>query len=119
MTLTEILSVAFILAGAGFFVAGTVGLLRFPDLYTRLHAVTKADNLGVGLIAVGLVLQDPGWAHAAKLALVWMATLAGVAVAGNVLAKAALDHGVPVSGVPVSGMPVGSEPAAKPEEAER
>ena len=33
-------------SGAFFFLAGTVGLLRFPDLLTRLHALTKADNLG-------------------------------------------------------------------------
>ena len=37
-----------------FFLAGTVGLLRFPDTITRLHALTKADNLGLGLIILGL-----------------------------------------------------------------
>jgi multicomponent Na+:H+ antiporter subunit G len=36
-----------VLAGAFFFLAGTVGLLRFPDTLTRLHALTKADNLGL------------------------------------------------------------------------
>ncbi|MGQ9371528.1 cation:proton antiporter [Azospirillum sp. ST 5-10] len=98
MSVLDALGAGLILAGTGFFLAGTVGLLRFPDLYTRLHAVTKADNVGVGLIAAGLVLQDPGWAHAAKLTLVWLATLAGVAVAGTVLATAARDHGVPAAG---------------------
>ncbi|HYH20968.1 MAG TPA: monovalent cation/H(+) antiporter subunit G [Azospirillum sp.] len=99
MALLDLLSGTFILAGAGFFAAGTVGLLRFPDLYTRLHAVTKADNLGVGLIVAGLILQNPSWAHGAKLAVVWLVTLSAVAVAGNVLAKAALDHGVPGAGM--------------------
>ena len=42
-------------AGAFFFLAGTVGLLRFPDSLTRLHALTKADNLGLGLIVLGLL----------------------------------------------------------------
>ena len=44
-------------AGAFFFLAGTVGLLRFPDSLTRLHALTKADNLGLGLIVLGLLPQ--------------------------------------------------------------
>ena len=38
-----------------FFFAGTVGLLRFPDSLSRLHALTKADNLGLGLIVLGLL----------------------------------------------------------------
>ena len=42
-----------VVAGAFFFLAGTVGLLRFPDSLTRLHALTKADNLGLGLVVVG------------------------------------------------------------------
>jgi hypothetical protein len=40
-----------------FFIGGTVGLLRFPDVHSRLHALTKADNLGLGLISMGLVVQ--------------------------------------------------------------
>ena len=40
-------SIVAIVAGLVFFLAGTVGLLRFPDAYTRLHALTKADNLAL------------------------------------------------------------------------
>jgi len=50
MPLTDILTILLLTAGAFFFLAGTVGLLRFPDVYTRLHALTKADNLGLGLL---------------------------------------------------------------------
>ena len=57
MTPLEVLSLVLCIAGAGFFVAGTAGLLRFPDVYTRLHALTKADNLGLGLMALGLILR--------------------------------------------------------------
>lgn len=54
-----------LLAGAFFFFAGTIGLLRFPDVYTRLHALTKADNLGLGLVVLGLVLQaESSWKRA-------------------------------------------------------
>ena len=47
-------------AGALFFLAGTVGLLRFPDSLSRLHALTKADNLGLGLVVLGLLPQATG-----------------------------------------------------------
>ena len=59
--LLEFLSIALVMAGAVFFLAGTVGLLRFPDFYTRLHVLTKADNLGLGLVVLGLApaCNDP------------------------------------------------------------
>jgi multicomponent Na+:H+ antiporter subunit G len=74
-------SVFAVAAGALFFLAGTVGLLRFPDPATRLHALTKADNLGLGLIVLGLLPQAGSALAAAKLALVWgLAQIAGTAV---------------------------------------
>jgi multicomponent Na+:H+ antiporter subunit G len=54
----EILVTVFLSLGTLFFLLGTIGLLRFPEVYTRLHAVTKADTLGVGLILVGLMLYQ-------------------------------------------------------------
>ena len=51
----DIVTITAISAGAFFFFAGTVGLLRFPDTLTRLHALTKADNLGLGLVVLGLL----------------------------------------------------------------
>ena len=56
----DIFTIVAICAGAVFFMAGTVGLLRFPDSFTRLHALTKADNLGLGLIVLGLLPQADG-----------------------------------------------------------
>ena len=53
-------------AGAFFFLAGTVGLLRFPDTLTRLHALTKADNLGLGLIVLGLLPHVDGVLNGAQ-----------------------------------------------------
>ena len=50
----DLFTVLAVSAGAFFFIAGTVGLLRFPDTLTRLHALTKADNLGLGLVVLGL-----------------------------------------------------------------
>jgi multicomponent Na+:H+ antiporter subunit G len=79
--------------GALFFLAGTVGLLRFPDVYTRLHALTKADNLGLGLVILGLMLQTPSWAAVAKLLLIWLLALLASATACHLLARHALRSG--------------------------
>jgi multicomponent Na+:H+ antiporter subunit G len=77
----EIFTVLAVSAGAFFFLAGTVGLLRFPDPLTRLHALTKADNLGLGLIVLGLLPLASGPLDALKLIAVWLlAQLAGATV---------------------------------------
>lgn len=70
-----------IVAGAVFFLAGTAGLLRFPDTFSRLHALTKADNLGLGFTVAGLAIQGASVALALKLAFIWLlALLAGTTV---------------------------------------
>jgi len=94
MPLTEFLTLILILAGAGFFLAGTVGLLRFPDVYTRLHALTKADNVGLGLVVAGLVLQAESWAAMGKLLLVWLLVLLASASVAHLVARTALRKGI-------------------------
>jgi multicomponent Na+:H+ antiporter subunit G len=76
MSPTDLLSIVLCLCGLFFFTAGTVGMLRFPDTLSRLHALTKADNLGLGFIVVGLMLRSSSPAGALKLGLVWLMVLA-------------------------------------------
>ncbi|MDP9822686.1 cation:proton antiporter [Nocardioides massiliensis] len=84
--------IVLLVAGTGFFVVGTVGVLRFPDLPTRLHAVAKADSLGLGLVTVGLVvhavIDGGGLGVAAKLVLIWLLALLGTATNSHLLAVA-------------------------------
>nr|WP_294556992.1 monovalent cation/H(+) antiporter subunit G [uncultured Rhodopila sp.] len=81
MLLGNIATVVLVSLGAVFFLAGTVGLLRFPDSMTRLHALTKADNLGLGLVVLGLLPQVDSALAALKLVAVWVLTqLAGATV---------------------------------------
>jgi len=80
-------------AGAFFFLAGTVGLLRFPDALSRLHALTKADNLGLGLIVFGLLFQMDGLLSALKLVGVWLLTLLAGATVTQLLARTARMSG--------------------------
>lgn len=74
-------------AGALFCVAGGVGVVRFPDIYSRLHAVTKADTLGLGLIVLGLILRNPQWQSGAIMILIWLLVLASGATACQLLAR--------------------------------
>jgi multicomponent Na+:H+ antiporter subunit G len=79
--LGDLVTIVLVSAGAVFFLAGTVGLLRFPDSLTRLHALTKADNLGLGLVVLGLLPQVDTIGAALKLIAVWVLTqLAGATV---------------------------------------
>ncbi len=94
MTLSNVLSVVLLLAGAVFFLAGTLGLLRFPDVYTRLHALTKADNVGLGLMVAGLVLQAGSWGEVGKLLLIWLLVLLAGASVAHLIASGALQRGI-------------------------
>ena len=84
----DIFTVVAICAGAVFFLAGTVGLLRFPDSFTRLHALTKADNLGLGLIVLGLLPQADGLLGALKLVAVWVLVQLASATVAQLIAHA-------------------------------
>ena len=90
----EAVSVILLLAGAGFYLAGTLGILRFPDIYTRLHALTKADNLGLGCVALGLALQADTLAAALKLLLIWLLALAASAAVSYAIAQRADTLGI-------------------------
>ena len=87
--LLDLFSIAAIAAGAFFYLAGTVGLLRFPDAYTRLHALTKADNLGMALVVLGLLPQAGGVLPALKLVLVWLLVMLSSAAVSQLIARSA------------------------------
>lgn len=76
-----------IVAGALFYLAGTVGLLRFPDAYTRLHALTKADNLGLLLVVAGLLPQVDSVLTGLKLLLVWLLVMLSSAAVSQLIAR--------------------------------
>ncbi len=94
MAILDLSSAVLLILGSAFFLAGTVGLLRFPDVYTRLHALAKADNLGLGFIVLGLLLQAPGVAAGLKLILVWLLALAASATLSYLIARRAFTKGI-------------------------
>ncbi|MBK1723010.1 monovalent cation/H(+) antiporter subunit G [Thiocystis violacea] len=87
LTLFSVLSIAL---GAFFFLVGTLGLIRLPDLFSRLHALTKTDNLGLGLVILGLLPWLPDPFTALKLVLIWLLVLLAGATGSHLIAKRAL-----------------------------
>ncbi len=87
----DVLGSGVIIMGLPFFLSGTVGLLRFPDIYTRLHALTKADNVGLGMIILGLILQAGSWAVVAKLFFIWILVLIASSASCHLVARRALQ----------------------------
>lgn len=96
MTLSDYVATALLVVGAVFFLAGTVGLVRFPDVYTRLHALTKSDNVGLGFVVMGLAVQSESWFVVGKLLLIWaLVLLAGASIA-HLIANGGMQRGVPI-----------------------
>ena len=90
----EIASGALLAAGGLFCLIGAVGLLRMPDFYTRVHAASVTDTLGVGLILAGLILQA-GWTLVmAKLVVIGLLVFFTSPAAAHALARAALGRGL-------------------------
>ncbi len=83
-----------VVAGAFLFMAGTVGLLRFPDQLSRLHALTKVDNLGLGLIVAGLIPQG-GVLLALKLVSAWLLVQVSGAIVTQLIARAVRGNDPP------------------------
>ena len=86
---------SWLLLGGGllFFAAGSIGLLRFPDTLSRLHALTKADTLGLGLVVAGLSLRAGGVLEVAQMLLIWLLVLASGATACQLLARQCDEEG--------------------------
>jgi len=93
--LLDLWTIIAVSAGVFFFLAGTVGLLRFPDTLTRLHALTKADNLGLGLVVLGLLPRVSSPLAGLKLVCVWLLVMLAGAIGSQLIARVARRSGPP------------------------
>ena len=90
----DILSIAALVSGMVFVLAGSIGVLRLPDFYTRMHAAGVTDTLGAELIMIGLILQA-GWsALSLKLALIGVFIFLTSPTASHAVANAAYRAGL-------------------------
>jgi multicomponent Na+:H+ antiporter subunit G len=82
------------LAAGGFFVVvGAVGIHRMPDVFTRMHATSLIDTLGVPLLGLGMLLQANDWDVAVRIAIIVLVSMTASAVSTHALARAALHDG--------------------------
>ena len=90
----DLLSWMMLLAGAGFLLAGGIGVMRLPDLYTRIHAASLTDTLGTVLIMGGIMMQAGLTLATIKLAVIVLFLLLTGPTATYALANAALLSGL-------------------------
>jgi multicomponent Na+:H+ antiporter subunit G len=96
VSLVHILALLVLAAGSFFLLVGSIGLIRFPDFYSRCHATGKSDTLGVMLVILGLILIEGFTLNSAKLLLIL--TFVGLTnpTATHALAQAAFRFGLKV-----------------------
>ena len=90
----DIAAAVLIVTGAVFFVIGTTGLLRLPDLYSRIHVCTKSDTMGGCSILLGLAVYGGFSAASLKLLLVAFFLLLSSATCGHAIGRSAYIRGL-------------------------
>nr|QNO42218.1 hypothetical protein AIOHENJG_00002 [Methanosarcinales archaeon ANME-2c ERB4]QNO42376.1 hypothetical protein LFOPHFOE_00016 [Methanosarcinales archaeon ANME-2c ERB4] len=94
INLTNVITILLLLVGAFFMLAGTVGFVRFPDFYSRMHATGKCDTLGEGLMLVGLIVYGGATFVSVKILFLIMFILLANPTSTHAIAKAAYDVGL-------------------------
>ena len=96
----EVLSWISILGGLFFMIVGTIGVVRMPDVYTRLHAAGMTDTMGAGLLLLGMCFQAGLTLVLVRLILIYAFLLFTSPIINNALASAALSGGLEPYTVP-------------------
>lgn len=91
----EIITTAFIVIGACFMLVSAIGILRLPDFYIRMSAITKAGTLGVGFIVLGIGLHFNEIAILIKCVSIILFILLTSPVAAHIIAQAAAKSNIP------------------------
>jgi len=81
------LAVLAVFFGLFFFLSGSIGLLRLPDVFSRLHALAKADNIGLAFVALGIIMLEPGLLNDIKVVIIWLLVMAASAVSSHLVAR--------------------------------
>jgi len=89
--MNEVIGIFFIIIGIFFITAGTIGLMRFPDFYCRLHALTKVDSLGFGLVSLGSAFFFYSFIIFIKLFILWICIILSSATISYLIAEKAYD----------------------------
>ncbi len=93
MILVDFFTLALLIIGVFFLTVGTIGLLRLPDVYTRIHATTKCDTLGAVSVLMGLALYSGDFFVNTKMLLIIVFMFWANPTAAHTIAKAAYLSG--------------------------
>jgi len=102
-TAIDVLSWISIVTGLFFMVVGTIGILRMPDVFTRLHAAGMTDTMGAGFLILGMCLQAGIGLVLVRLVIVYAFLMFTSPISTHALAQAALTGGVEPYTVPKEG----------------
>ncbi|HET8865732.1 MAG TPA: monovalent cation/H(+) antiporter subunit G [Gracilimonas sp.] len=91
---TSILTIVFVVAGIFFLLIGSMGIIRLPDFYSRTHATSKSDTLGMMLVIIGLMIFEGLTINSGKLLLILLFILLANPIGAHALARAALNAGL-------------------------
>ena len=94
MLIKDVVSILFILAGFFFFTTATLGLLRLPDFYARLHATGKGDTLAVLLSLIGLAIYNGFSLTSVKIVFIAVFMFLAQPTATHAISRAAYRCGV-------------------------
>ena len=97
MMILHYIAAFFLLGGFFFLIVGVVGLLRLPDVYTRMHAMGKCDTLGTGMVLVGLMILISDITNITKLFLIMVMIATINPVITHLIAKTAYNRGTPMA----------------------
>jgi len=94
--MSTLVSAGLVLAGTAFMLIAAIGVLRLPDLYTRLHAITKAGTLGVGLVLIGAAVAFGDLSVTSRAMAALLFVLLTAPVSGHIIGRAGYVGGVPL-----------------------
>ena len=94
MEIKSIFVVAFVLLGIFFMLIGSIGILRLPDFFSRTHAISKSDTLGILFVVLGLIIHDGTLVNSLKLGLIMIFIALANPIGSHALANAALKKGM-------------------------
>lgn len=94
--MSSLLAAVFLLGGVAFMLVATIGLLRLPDLYTRMHAITKAGTLGTGLVLVGVAISFADLSVSTRAVTAILFVLFTAPVSAHMIGRASYLGGVPL-----------------------
>lgn len=94
MSIADWLSWVCVLGGAFFTIIGVIGIIRLPDVFSRMHGAGMVDTLGLNLILIGLMFQADEWIVVVKLGLIFLFIFFTSPTTTFALARAAIHGGV-------------------------